>query len=218
MEASEIRGNRIKALRMAIGMESTVLARRAKVSRDALHRIENHLAREPLLATMRRIATALELGRFSDLYVIDGDGGLTAALARRTGADSAQEPGRAARHPGAGTQEVGALVEVFDRWSAATAHLPEDERQMLAELGDDTGSGMRAALRALRAWCIAHDGAGAVTIGRLRKLARVWVIATADDPGEALERLDAALTALRGEWEPDERRARLSLARGRGRG
>jgi transcriptional regulator with XRE-family HTH domain len=206
MTQTEIHGNRVLALRRALGVSGPELARRARVSRDALHRIETHrLDREPLVATMRRIAQALELGALADVYVIDGDGGLLGALERRR---------PAARPPQLPTMDTEAAA---DRWAAVMGPLPEPERLMLAELGADTGPGLRAGVRAIRDWLIAHDGAGAVTLGRLRSLARTWVAACAPDVGEALERLDAALQEHRrpAEPEPAPHRPRLLGSRGR---
>src|SRR6266704_133693 len=127
MSPSEIGGNRVWALRRALGIPSRELARKARVSRDALHRIERGLlTAEPLVSTMRRLAEALELGHLSDIFVVEGDGGLLAELA-------------------------------------------------------DTGAGLRAGVRSIREWLIAHDGAGTVTLGRLRGLVRVWLAACAPD-------------------------------------
>jgi len=167
------------------------------------------LTAEPLVSTMRRLAEALELGRLSDIYVVEGDGGLLGALERRRPA--APEP------RGRPSPEV--LEAAADRWAAVTAPLPEPERLMLAELAD-TGAGLRAGVRSIREWLIAHDGAGTVTLGRLRGLVRVWLAACAPDVAEAMERADAAIAELgrrKPEPEPEApvpHRPRL-LSRGR---
>jgi transcriptional regulator with XRE-family HTH domain len=195
--ASEIRGLRVLELRRALGISGPELARRARISRDTLHRIERQLlpTGEPLVSTLRRIAAALELGALTDLYVIDGDGGLLGALARRK-PPAAAEPRQ--------LQSAEALAAAADRFAAVTSPLPEPERLLMAELLERIGpeGSPREVVRLIREWLIEHDGAGTVTLGRLRGLARTYLAAAAPDVASALEGLDAAITALRAEQHP----------------